>query len=84
MKQKATIAMEMASANVESVNVTKIMLENFVLVNVMNVQFQKNTVKLFAFFFLNNLFLYLAVDTVFHPSRIIQNGMEISSKFRPG
>ena len=51
MKQKATIAMEMASANVESVNVTKIMLESFVLVNVMNVQFQKNTVKLFAFFF---------------------------------
>ena len=33
-----------------------------------------------TFFFLNNLFLYLAIDTVFHPSGIIQNGMEISSK----
>ena len=33
-----------------------------------------------AFFFLNDLFLYLAIDTVFHPSGIIQNGMEISSK----
>ena len=27
-----------------------------------------------TFFFLNNLFLYLAIDTVFHPSGIIQNG----------
>ena len=34
-----------------------------------------------TFFFLNNLFLYLAIDTVFHPSGIFQNGMEISSKF---
>ena len=33
-----------------------------------------------TFFFLNDLFLYLAIDTVFHPSGIIQNGMEISSK----
>jgi hypothetical protein len=33
-----------------------------------------------TFFFLNDLFLYLAIDTVFHPSEIIQNGMEISSK----
>ena len=32
------------------------------------------------FFFLNDLFLYLAIDTVFHPSGIIQNGMKISSK----
>ena len=30
-----------------------------------------------SFFFLNDLFLYLAIDTVFHPSGIIQNGMEI-------
>ena len=28
----------------------------------------------FTFFFLNDLFLYLAIDTVFHPSGIIQNG----------
>ena len=34
-----------------------------------------------TFFFLNDLFLYLAIDTVFRPSGIIQNGMEISSKF---
>ena len=27
-----------------------------------------------TFFFLNDLFLYLAIDTVFHPSGIIQNG----------
>ena len=27
-----------------------------------------------SFFFLNDLFLYLAIDTVFHPSGIIQNG----------
>jgi hypothetical protein len=33
-----------------------------------------------TFFFFNDLFLYLAIDTVFHPSGIIQNGMEISSK----
>ena len=33
-----------------------------------------------TFFFLNDLFLYLAIDTVFHPSGIFQNGMEISSK----
>ena len=33
------------------------------------------------FLFFNNLFLYLAIDTVFHPPGIIQNGMEISSKF---
>ena len=33
-----------------------------------------------TFFFLNNLFLYLAIDTVFHPSGIIQNGIKISSK----
>ena len=32
-------------------------------------------------FFLNDLFLYLAIDTAFHPSGIFQNGMEISSKF---
>ena len=30
--------------------------------------------------FLNDLFLYLVIDTVFHPSGIIQNGMEIFSK----
>ena len=29
-----------------------------------------------TFFFLNDLFLYLASDTVFHPSGIIQNGRE--------
>ena len=29
-----------------------------------------------TFFFLNDLFLYLAIDTVFHPSGIIQNGRE--------
>ena len=34
----------------------------------------------YTFFCLNDLFLYLAIDTVFHPSGIIQNGMEISSK----
>ena len=45
MKQKATIAMEMASANVESVNVPRVMLESFVLVNVMNVQYRKKMVK---------------------------------------
>ena len=33
-----------------------------------------------TFFFLNDLFLYLAIDSVFHPSGIIQNVMEISSK----
>ena len=33
-----------------------------------------------TFFFLNDLFLYLAIDTVFHTSGIIQHGMEISSK----
>ena len=33
-----------------------------------------------TFFFLNDLFLYLVIDTVFHPSGIFQNGMEISSK----
>ena len=32
-----------------------------------------------TFFFLNDLFLFLAIDTVFHPSGIIQNGMKISS-----
>ena len=37
-------------------------------------------IQVIAFFFLNDLFLYLAIDTVFHPSGIIQNGMEISSK----
>ena len=35
-----------------------------------------------TFFFFNDLFLYLAIDTVFHPSGIFQNGMEISSKSR--
>ena len=35
----------MASANVESVNVPRVMLESFVLVNVMNVQYRKKTVK---------------------------------------
>ena len=34
-----------------------------------------------TFLFLNDLFLYLAIDTVFHPSGIFQNVMEISSKF---
>ena len=29
-----------------------------------------------TFFFLNDLFLYSAIDTVFHTSGIIQNGME--------
>ena len=33
-----------------------------------------------TFFFLNNLFLNLAIGTVFHPSGIIQNGKVISSK----
>ena len=33
-----------------------------------------------TFFLLNDLFLYLAIDTVFHPSGIFQNGMEISLK----
>ena len=33
-----------------------------------------------TFFFLNDLFLYLAIDNVFYPSGIIQNGIEISSK----
>jgi hypothetical protein len=28
----------------------------------------------YTFIFLNDLFLYLAIDTVFHPSGIIQNG----------
>ena len=37
--------MEMASANVESVNVTNFMLESSVLVNVMNVQYRKKMVK---------------------------------------
>ena len=37
--------MEMASANVENVNVTKVMLESFVLANLMNVQYRKKTVK---------------------------------------
>jgi hypothetical protein len=32
------------------------------------------------YIFLFELFPYLAIDTVFHPSGIIQNGMEISSK----
>ena len=27
-----------------------------------------------TYFFLNDLFLYIAIDTVFHPSGIIQNG----------
>ena len=29
---------------------------------------------IFTYFFLNDLFLYIAIDTVFHPSGIIQNG----------
>ena len=33
-----------------------------------------------TFFFLNDLFLYLAIGTVFNLSGIIQNGIEISSK----
>ena len=37
--------MEIASANVENVTVQKVMLERFVLANVMNVQYQKKTVK---------------------------------------
>lgn len=37
--------MEMASANVENVNVPKVMLESFVIANVMNVQYRKKTVK---------------------------------------
>ena len=31
-------------------------------------------------FLFEHFFLYLAIDTVFRPSGIIQNGMEISSK----
>ena len=37
--------METANANVENVNVTKVMLESFVLANLMNVQYRKKTVK---------------------------------------
>ena len=37
VKQKATIAMEMEGANVENVNVLKVTLESFVLVNAINV-----------------------------------------------
>ena len=36
-------------------------------------------IMIFTFFCLNDLILYLAIDTVFHPYGIIQNGMEISS-----
>jgi hypothetical protein len=38
VKQKATTAMEMEGANVEDVNVLKVMLESFVLVNAINVK----------------------------------------------
>jgi hypothetical protein len=34
---------------------------------------KKELFYIYTFFFLNDLFLYLAIDTVFHPSGIIQN-----------
>ena len=37
-------------------------------------------VRYIFFFFLNDFFLYLPIDIVFHPSEIFQNGMKISSK----
>ena len=41
---------------------------------------QNKYISLIHLSFLNDLFLNLAIDTVFHLSGIIQNGMEISSK----
>ena len=37
-------------------------------------QVGQRIIEVNTFFFLNDLFLYLAIDTVFHPSGIIQNG----------
>ena len=42
--------------------------------------FALNLSLIFTFFFLSDLFLYLANDTVFHPSRIIQNVMDFFFK----
>ena len=44
---------------------------NGIIISILSIfkAFSMNT-----YFFLNDLFIYIAIDTVFHPSGIIQNG----------